>query len=70
MSYAIRYNRNESSNKMQKVNLGVTQNGCYGLFTNNVMAIPISKDEYDKAMIDVNYLRAICKRYGFEMELK
>lgn len=55
---------------MQKVNLGVTQNGCYGLFTNNVMAIPISKDEYDKAMIDVNYLRAICKRYGFEMELK
>ncbi len=52
----------------QKVKLGKTIDGKPGLFTNGVLAYPLSKIEYDYAKENRDWLERMVKFIGFELE--
>ena len=52
----------------QRVYLGTTQSGIKGLFTNGMLACPLSDTQWELFNQDSAALDAFCKRMGFVVE--
>lgn len=53
---------------VQRVHLGVTESGRYGLFTGNTLAHSLDMDAYVKYVGNASMLRQHCQMLGFELE--
>lgn len=52
----------------QIVNIGMTMSGKPGLFTNGMMAVPISPEEYKMGLADRDYLEKLAAKYDFVLK--
>lgn len=53
---------------MQKVSLGITKSGQHGLFTNRMLAYPLTKEQYDWLhTVDFGTAAAWCKARRFQL---